>query len=53
VRERTGKYLWTVALVRIGPNYADLGQQAQPAYLRFEAGGSGGKDDEGGGVVIQ
>lgn len=52
VRERTGRYLWTVALVQVSPNYADLGRQAEPAYLRFEAGGGGSKD-EGGGVVIQ
>lgn len=51
VRERTGKYLWTVALVRIRPNYADLGRQADPAYLRFEAGGDGTKGHGGGGGV--
>jgi serine/threonine protein kinase len=53
VRERTGRYLWTVALVQVSPNYADLDWQAEPAYLRFEAGGGGSKEDEGGGVVIQ
>ena len=56
VRERTGKYLWTVALVQIRPNYADLRQQADPAYLRFEAGGgsSGDKKESGsGGVGIE
>ena len=54
VRERTGKYLWTVVLVRISPNYADLGRQARPANLRFEAGkDSGGEDSGGGGVGIQ
>ena len=52
VRERTGRYLWTVALVRISPNYADLEQQARPASLRFEAGAEG-TDSEGGGVGIQ
>jgi serine/threonine protein kinase len=46
VQERTGKYLWTVALIQISPGYADLGQQAEPAYLRFEAGGV---DSNGGG----
>jgi hypothetical protein len=51
VRERTGEYLWTVALVQISPNYADLGLQAEPGRLRFEAGGGkgGGGDDGGGG----
>jgi serine/threonine-protein kinase len=47
VRQRTGEYLWTVALVQISPNYADLGVQAEPGRLRFEAGGGkdgGGKD---------
>jgi serine/threonine-protein kinase len=56
VRGRTSQYLWTVALVRISPNYADLGRQAEPAYLRFEAGGksSGGNKDSGsGGVAIE
>lgn len=53
VRGRTGTYLWTVALVRVSPNYADLGQQAEPARLRFEAGGSGRKDSGGGGVRIE
>jgi hypothetical protein len=48
VRNRTGEYLWTVALVQISPNYADLGQQAAPARLRFEAGGGGGGKDTGG-----
>ncbi len=54
VRERTGKYLWTVALVRIRPTYADLGRQADPVYLRFEAGGdSNGDKKESGGVGIE
>jgi hypothetical protein len=55
VRRRTSQYLWTVALVRISPTYADLGRQAEPAYLRFEAGGNGssGSNGEGGGVGIQ
>ncbi|MBI1881889.1 MAG: serine/threonine protein kinase [Chloroflexi bacterium] len=51
VRRRTGQYFWTVALVRISPNYADLGQQAEPSYLRFEAGGKNYKDN--GGVVVE
>ncbi|MCL4298571.1 MAG: serine/threonine protein kinase [Anaerolineae bacterium] len=54
VRRRTGRYLWTVALVRISPTYADLERQAEPAYLRFEAGGDGKGDnkDNGSGVGI-
>lgn len=53
VRRRTGRYLWTVALVRISPTYADLGRQAEPTYLRFEAGGDGkGGKDNGSGVGI-
>jgi serine/threonine protein kinase len=50
VRDRTGMYLWTVALVRISPNYADLRQQAEPALVRFEAGGKGYKDNRDIGV---
>jgi tetratricopeptide (TPR) repeat protein len=51
VQGRTGEYLWTVALVQISPEYKDLGQQAEPARLRFEAGGGGGDGggDSGGG----
>ncbi len=51
VQSRSGEYLWTVAFVQISPNYADLGQQAQPARFRFEAGGGdgGGGDGSGGG----
>jgi hypothetical protein len=48
VRERTGEYLWTVALVQISPGYADLAQQAEPARLRFEAGGGSSGGDSGG-----
>lgn len=48
VRERTGEYLWTVALVQLSPSYTDLGKQAEPARLRFEAGGDkGGGGDKG------
>jgi hypothetical protein len=46
VRERTGEYRWTVALVQISPTYADMGLQAEPGWLRYEAGG--GKDGGGG-----
>lgn len=52
-----GEYWWTVALVQISPSYADLGQQAPPARMRFEpknSGGDGGGGDGGssGGVGI-
>jgi hypothetical protein len=53
VRGRTGIYWWTVALVQISPAYADLGQQADPARLRFQAEGTGGGDDGGGGIGIE
>jgi serine/threonine protein kinase/uncharacterized protein YraI len=46
VQGRSGEYLWTVALVQISPEYRDLGTQATPGRLRFEAGGG---DDGGGG----
>jgi len=47
VQGNTGVYLWTVALVQVSPSYADLGQQAEPALVRFESpnidsGGTGG-----------
>ncbi len=48
---RSGTYLWTVALVQIDPTYADLGHQAKPARLRFEAGGGAIDGDDGGGGV--
>ncbi len=50
VRGHSGIYLWTVALVQISPDYADLGQQAAPARLRFEitGGSDGGQQGEGG-----
>jgi hypothetical protein len=44
VQGRSGEYLWTVVLIQISPEYKDLGTQATPARLRFEAGG-----DDGGG----
>ena len=57
VQGQSGVYLWTVALVQISPNFADLGQEAEPASMRFEAGrpgdGSGGDDGGGGGVGIE
>jgi hypothetical protein len=55
VRGRSGTYLWTVALVRVSPSYANLGQQAEPAQLRLELGGSSddGGDSGSGGVGIE
>ena len=56
VQGRSGQYLWTVALVRINPEYADLGQQADPARLRLDVpgtGGGGGGSEGGGGVGIE
>jgi hypothetical protein len=47
VQGRGGEYWWTVVLVQVSPEYRDLGKQATPGRLRFEAGGGGG--DEGGG----
>lgn len=49
VKGRSGEYLWTVALVQISPEYKDLGIQAPPGRLRFEAGGGGGGGGDGGG----
>jgi len=49
VQGQSGEYLWTVALVQISPEYRDLGKEATPGRLRFEAGGGG--DDGGGGLV--
>jgi hypothetical protein len=49
VKNRAGEYLWTVAFVQISPAYADLGQQASPARLRFEVAGGGGGGGGGGG----
>jgi tetratricopeptide (TPR) repeat protein len=51
VQARSGIYLWTVALVQISPEYADLGRQAEPAHLRFEGGSPGGDESGGGGGV--
>jgi hypothetical protein len=48
---QSGTYLWTVALVRVSPSYADLGQQASPGQLRLElssGGGEGGSSGSGG-----
>jgi hypothetical protein len=37
-----GEYLWSVALIQVSPEYADLGLQASPAHLRFEPEFQGG-----------
>lgn len=57
VKGRGGEYLWTVVLVQITPEYKDLGIQASPGHLRFEApggggGGGGGKGGGGGGSTL-
>lgn len=51
VKGRSGEYWWTVVLIQFQPEYKDLGTQAAPARLRFEAGGGGGggKGGDGGG----
>jgi outer membrane biosynthesis protein TonB len=51
VQGRTATYWWTVALVRISPSYADLGLQAAPEHLRFEALSPGNDQGGGGGGV--
>jgi hypothetical protein len=56
VAGNTGEYLWTVALVQISPEYADLGQEAEPTGMRFASiipgsGGDGGGDGGGSGGV--
>lgn len=54
-----GEYWWTVALVQVSPNYADLGQEAPPARMRFEpkgnsdGGGGGGSSGSSGGVGVK
>jgi serine/threonine protein kinase len=58
VRGRGGDYLWTVVLIQVSPEYADLGIQAEPALLRFAVSGagsdsgndSGGSGGNGGGI---
>jgi hypothetical protein len=43
VRGANGYYLWTVVLVRVSPEYKDLGIQGEPELMYFE-GGAGGED---------
>jgi hypothetical protein len=47
----TGEYLWTVGVVRIEPQYADLGEEywAEAARFRFEAAGGSDSGDGGSG----
>ncbi len=55
VRSRRGEYNWTVVLVQVSPEYADLGIQADSGRLRFETaggGGSGGDGSSGGGGLV-
>lgn len=52
VQDRTGFYLWTVALVQLHPTYTDFGLQAKPTRLRFEAGGKDKGKDKPNGVGI-
>ncbi|MFN8457360.1 MAG: protein kinase [Anaerolineae bacterium] len=49
VKGRSGEYWWTVVVIQFQPEYKDLGIQAPPARLRFEAGGGGGGGGKGGG----
>jgi len=52
VKGRSGEYWWTVNLVQVSPEYKDLGFEAPPGRLRFEASGGsdgGGKGDGGSG----
>jgi hypothetical protein len=51
VQGRSGEYLWTVVLVQISPDYKDLGKQATPGRLRFEAGGGGDEGGSGGAPI--
>ena len=53
VQGHSDVYWWTVALVRISPSYADLGQQSPPGQLRFEGSSpDSGGGDGGGGVGV-
>jgi hypothetical protein len=37
VARRSGQYQWTVVLVRVSPDYQDLGTRAEPASFVFES----------------
>jgi len=45
VQRRSGQYLWTVLLVRVSPQYAELGIQAEPATFVFGSPGGGAIDE--------
>lgn len=51
VKGQSGLYLWTVAVVQIEPEYADIGLAAEPVQMRYAApgpkGGDGGSDNDG------
>ncbi len=51
VQGQSGIYLWSVAMVQISPNYADIGMQADPARLRFQFADADDNDSGGGGGV--
>ncbi|MCB0164078.1 MAG: AAA-like domain-containing protein [Anaerolineae bacterium] len=57
VERQSGVYNWTVAVVKISPDYKDIGQHADPVQMRYAApgpkgGGGGGKDGGGGGKSV-
>jgi len=47
VNKKGGDYLWTVLLVQIDPEYAELEQQAEPIQLHFEPPGGSDKGNGG------
>ncbi|MCB0192180.1 MAG: AAA-like domain-containing protein [Anaerolineae bacterium] len=52
VQKTSGIYNWTVAVVRISPEYADIGEVADSVQMRYAAPGpkgGGGDDKDGGG----
>ncbi|MCB0208928.1 MAG: AAA-like domain-containing protein [Anaerolineae bacterium] len=51
VQTTSGVYNWTVAVVRISPDYADIGEVANSVQMRYAAPGpkGGGGDGKGGG----
>lgn len=38
VQNSAGDYYWTVALVRLAPNYQRIGPEAPPRLIRFQTG---------------
>jgi len=49
VRGRSGVYWWSVGIVQLSPTYVDLGWQADPAHLQFDAGIADDGGENGGG----